>query len=750
MKILSYFVQNNNTYKYYNTVELSLRLLKSLSVSDLLSLEKAKSQDILYIFNSLIDFSDTSCEFICIIVSYICRSSYYKHYFLENKSLLLSITCKFLMNKNKYLDSVLLKVLVLCSLDDKYKFNENNLYKILIDSNNNKTTIDNTNIKTRYNQDNYIKLLIKKLEALSRIGNSIEQINSINLLALIYLNESSIINQLKTSKNECDINNLCLNIYNYKINYLLSKLSNFLQLESTKNLINDAKYLIENKLNNISDYDFNINFYKLKTKILLIKQKDQICCILASILSINKEFQIVFYNMDKIKVLLEELYSLYTETELKEYENNMKNLKHNKEKKYSDLSVDKEYLIFITNNEKHILNNKEHNNIKRNILQFKTEYLQKTKNNLINYKYFHYIYNDNLDINNKKSSNQIISYNDYYFSNCNKENNYDNSLVYTAFKTVITDYRNSILNLLNNTCSSFEESRKFILNSKATNIILNSLYNEENSCFLELLLSLSRSSSIVRKDLISYDVTGLLIKHIINGSCSDANLKKSKITALNTLGNFFYDSSIEEPEINYCIDKLAKIYLSLKDSKNNSNSNLLNLNNSKSKVDLDSSIIFKNECEYNSNDLKFNIIFTIKNVLYQFSDKKEIKIAVLKKMPVDIYLNLLDSNNLELIEQIVIILRSILHTSSPFDDFLHGNKSTTLLKKIVDKLKYIIDSLNKANIDENYKVIKFNIAVQILYSIENFILIGDKFKSKVEESGLLNMIGNILVNLNKY
>lgn len=164
----------------------------------------------------------------------------------------------------------------------------------------------------------------------------------------------------------------------------------------------------------------------------------------------------------------------------------------------------------------------------------------------------------------------------------------------------LEEYKRSILDAMANICSSHEECRKKITESKEMSIVLY-LIEESNTKIIlacaNLVLSLSRSHISVKKYLHEYDITSTLFK------LSNHSNLEIQIAVTNSLCNFLLDYSSNTSDIIDCVSKLLKILSTTKHSK-----------------------------------IRLNSVFSIKNILYYISsmstnvNSKDLKKSIMKKI----------------------------------------------------------------------------------------------------------------------
>jgi hypothetical protein len=102
------------------------------------------------------------------------------------------------------------------------------------------------------------------------------------------------------------------------------------------------------------------------------------------------------------------------------------------------------------------------------------------------------------------------------------------------------EYKRTIFEALAAGCGSKDESRKKIVESKEINIIITSLEDTNTKILLavaNLLLSLSRSPTSIKKYLIDFDINAVLFK------LSNHTNIEIQIAITNCLCNFLLEST---------------------------------------------------------------------------------------------------------------------------------------------------------------------------------------------------------------
>lgn len=261
----------------------------------------------------------------------------------------------------------------------------------------------------------------------------------------------------------------------------------------------------------------------------------------------------------------------------------------------------------------------------------------------------------------------------------------------------LEEYKRSILDAMANVCSSHEECRKKITESKEMSIVLY-LIEESNTKIIlacaNLVLSLSRSHISVKKYLHEYDITSTLFK------LSNHSNLEIQIAVTNSLCNFLLDYSSNTSDIIDCVSKLLKILSTTKHSK-----------------------------------IRLNSVFSIKNILYYISsmstnvNSKDLKKSIMKKITYDYLLSLLDDEETGIQEQALIIIRFLLHKTPEDIEEVFNNCKTKLIKKIEDKIK-----------SDNQDLV-----LQSLYVLMNISNGNEKQKSVLLDNIFLNRISQLML-----
>ena len=268
-----------------------------------------------------------------------------------------------------------------------------------------------------------------------------------------------------------------------------------------------------------------------------------------------------------------------------------------------------------------------------------------------------------------------------------------------------SEYRRSILDCLSSAASMKEDSRRRIIESKELSLILRLLDETSSKMLLSTartILSLSRAHLSFKKYLHEYDITSWLLKLVNHPSI------EVQIAFTNSLCNFLLDYSSNTNEVLDCITKILKILNSTKHNK-----------------------------------IRFNCIFSIKNILYYISSNlsgnsnRDLKRQIMRKITYECLLNLLEDDDNSIVEQVLLIFRVLLYKTSEDIEEVFSNCKTKLLKKIEEKLSAIHCSTP-------------DITLQSLYILCNISAGAEKYKAVItdERSGFMSKVSTYVDSSN--